>query len=210
LNHVAGAFGYPFRKGAAGAWAVGLPLVLLLPVTFLLVLGYWVAAVRASATDPEAGPPPWRQLGQILRDGFWISLVLALLTLPFALALPALVTAYTGLTARLESDAFLYRSYALVLAVATLALPWGILLLVLLPAATIRYARSNAARDLFDFPAAIGLVRRRFAVWNLVGVAVVTAWAVGLAGLGLLCVGIVPGVFFAMLVSAHATAALDG
>ena len=90
MNHVAGAFGYPFRKGAAGAWAVGLPLVLLLPVTFLLVLGYWVAAVRASATDPEAGPPPWRQLGQILRDGFWISLVLALLTLPFALALPAL------------------------------------------------------------------------------------------------------------------------
>lgn len=210
MNHVARAFGYPFRKGAAGAWAVGIPLVLFLPVTFLLVLGYSVAAVRASAADPEAGPPPWRPLGRLLRDGLWISLALALLTFPFAAVLPALATVYTALTARLESDAFLYRSYAVVLAAATLALPWGILVLVLLPAATIRYARGGAPRYLFDFPAAIGLVRRRFAVWNLVVVAVVTAWAIGLAGLGLLCVGIVPGVFFAILVSAHATAALDG
>jgi hypothetical protein len=38
--------------------------------------------------------------------------------------------------------------------------------------------------------------------------AIVTGWLVGLACAGLLCIGIVPGIFYAILVSAHATAAL--
>ena len=37
---------------------------------------------------------------------------------------------------------------------------------------------------------------------------VVTAWAIGVACVGLVCVGLVPGVFYAILVSAHASAAL--
>jgi hypothetical protein len=37
----------------------------------------------------------------------------------------------------------------------------------------------------------------------------VTGWAIGLACVGLLCVGLVPGVFYAILVSAHASAALQ-
>jgi len=39
-------------------------------------------------------------------------------------------------------------------------------------------------------------------------VAIVTAWAIGLSGVGLALVGLVPGVLYAMLVSAHATASL--
>jgi hypothetical protein len=36
----------------------------------------------------------------------------------------------------------------------------------------------------------------------------VTAWLVGLLGGALCCVGVLPGVFYAILVSAHASAAL--
>jgi hypothetical protein len=53
-------------------------------------------------------------------------------------------------------------------------------------------------------------VRRDFATWNIAAAAIVTGWAAGLACAGLLCVGLVPGVFYAILVSAHAAAALQG
>jgi len=66
----------------------------------------------------------------------------------------------------------------------------------------------GVAADLVDLPAAVRTVRRLFPAWNLVVVAIVTAWAVGLCGLGLALVGVVPGILYAMLVSAHATASL--
>jgi hypothetical protein len=77
-----------------------------------------------------------------------------------------------------------------------------------MPPATARFAQSGVAADLVDLPAAVRTVRRLFPAWNLVVVAIVTAWAVGLCGLGLALVGVVPGILYAMLVSAHATATL--
>jgi hypothetical protein len=61
---------------------------------------------------------------------------------------------------------------------------------------------------MFNFPKAVRGVVRDFATWNLAAAAIVTAWALGLACVGLLCIGIVPGVLYAILVSAHASAAL--
>jgi hypothetical protein len=61
---------------------------------------------------------------------------------------------------------------------------------------------------MFDYPGAIRGVFRDFATWNLSAAAIVTAWAVGLACAGLLCLGVVPGIFYAILVSAYASAAL--
>ena len=76
------------------------------------------------------------------------------------------------------------------------------------PPATARFARSGQVADLVNVVAAVRTVRRRFATWNLVVVAIVTAWAIGLCGLGLALVGVVPGILYAILVSAHATASL--
>jgi hypothetical protein len=90
-----------------------------------------------------------------------------------------------------------------------LALPWGLLSLLLLPHATARFAATGDPRNLFDIAATLRGVRRDFITWNIVAAAIVTAWAVGLACVGLLCIGIVPGVFYAILVSAHAAAALQ-
>jgi hypothetical protein len=62
---------------------------------------------------------------------------------------------------------------------------------------------------MFDLPGSIKAVRRDFTTWNLVAAAIVTSWAIGLACVGLLCAGLVPGALYAILVSAHASAALD-
>jgi hypothetical protein len=77
-----------------------------------------------------------------------------------------------------------------------------------MPHATARFAHSGRPLDLFDLPASIRAVRCDFATWNLAAAAIVTGWAIGLACVGLICVGLVPGVFYAILVSAHASAAL--
>jgi Protein of unknown function (DUF4013) len=207
MDRVAGSFTFPFRTGAGRVWLIGIPLLVLLPLGLVPLLGYTVAVARSAAADPEAGPPPWRPLPRLLAEGLLVALVIAVLTAPFVL-LAAALTAPAGRLLLGVSDPFLRDGLAVVIAGAVAALPWGILLLVLMPPATARFARSGLYADLVDVPAAIRIVSRRFPTWNLAVVAIVTAWAIGLSGVGLALVGVVPGVLYAMLVSAHATASL--
>jgi hypothetical protein len=204
---IGGSFAWPFRGRWQGKWAIGLAVVLLLPLTFILLLGYAVAATRAAAKAPSDGPPPWQRGGRLLADGLSAALAIALLTLPFALAA-------TLLSAPLSSPALWHATDPLLhvegwtLAILFAALPWGIVLLLLMPHATARFAATSRVRHLFDFAASLRSVRRDFASWNIAVAAIVTAWALGLACVGLLCIGLVPGFFYAILVSAHATATL--
>jgi hypothetical protein len=210
MDRVADAFTFPFRRGAARAWLIGIPLLLLLPLGVVPLLGYAVAVTRSAAADPAAGPPPWRPLSRLLGEGFLVAIVIGVLTAPFLWLAASLVGPLSGLLAGV-ADPFLRAGLAWVIGCAAAALPWGILLLVLIPPATARFARSGAIRDLLDLPAAVRTVKRRFTEWNLVVVAIVTAWAIGFSGLGLALLGVVPGAFYAILVSAHATATLaDG
>ena len=175
-------------------------MVLLFPVLFIPLLGYAIAATRAAERDPHQAPPPVRISVGMLVDGFWTSVVVVLTWLPFALALNPLAAALGTATHG--------EPYAHVFAFLVLALPWGLLALLLLPHATAAFAASGEPRDLFNAAAALRGVRRDFMTWNVSAAAMVTAWAIGIACVGLLCVGIVPGVFYAILVCAHAAAAL--
>lgn len=199
LNRIAESFSWPFRGRSRRAWIVGVIVVLFLPLTFVAVFGYAVAAVRAAGD----GPPPWR----FYNGGQWVALALLLLTAPFA------VTGYF-LSAALHSPGLWYASGTLLdvesatTAALILALPWGIVVLLLMPHATARYAASQRARDLFDFASSLRSVRRDFPAWNVAVAAIVTAWAIGLACSALFCVGVVPGMLYAILVSAHAASSL--
>jgi Protein of unknown function (DUF4013) len=208
VNLVAASFAWPFRGGRRSNWVVGVVAVLLLPIAFIPLLGYAVAATRSASLDPEPGPPPWVLSGRLLADGLWTALAVLLVTVPFALALNPF--AYLIEQAHLwhVGDQTLSHLYASIAAGFLLALPWGILLLLLMPHATVRFAATGKARDLFDFASAVRGVRRDFATWNVAAAAIVTAWAIGLACAGLLCVGVLPGIFYAILVSAHASAAI--
>jgi hypothetical protein len=209
VNLVAQSFSWPFRGGWRSAWGPGLVAVLLLPIAFILVLGYAVAATRAAWIDPSKGPPTWSISGRVVSDGFWAALAVLLISAPFVLALGPFATFLDDRHLWRVGDQALAHVYADLAAGFTLALPWGLLLLLLMPHANARFAASGRPRDLFDFSAAIRGVRRDFSTWNLAAAAMVTAWAAGLACIGLLCIGLVPGIFYAILVSAHASAALN-
>jgi hypothetical protein len=173
-------------------------LVLLLPLTFIPVLGYAVAATRAAELDPAQGPPAWRLSARLIYDGSWTTLAIAITVAPFAIAWKPIADALP------VSDPVIAHAIAFFV----VALPWGLLVLLLLPHATAAYALTGHFHDLFDVGASFDGVRRDFSVWNTAAAAMVTAWVVGIACVGLLCVGIVPGIFYAILVSAHAAAAL--
>lgn len=144
----------------------------------------------------------------MLREGLLLAAALAVLTAPFALLAVLLAGVAGPIFTRPGADPLVAAGLAWVVAVAAAAFPWGILLLVLMPAATVRFARTGSFRDLLDLPASLRVVRRRFGDWNLVVVAIVTAWAIGFCGLGLGLVGVFPGLVFALLVSSHAAATL--
>jgi hypothetical protein len=209
VDLVAASFAWPFRGDWRSRWLVGLAMVALLPIAFIPLLGYAVAATRSASTDPNQGLPRWELSVRLLTDGFCIALVVLLITAPFALALSPLASFVDHFHIWHVGDPALSRLYANLAAGFALALPWGIVMLLLVPHATVRFANSGRPIDLFDFPAALRSVARDFATWNLAAAAIVTAWAVGLACVGLVCVGIVPGIFYAILVSAHASATLN-
>src|SRR2546426_8965998 len=60
LNRIADSFSWPFRGSWRQPWLIGVIAILFLPLTFVLVLGYAVAAVRAADEHPGQGPPAWR------------------------------------------------------------------------------------------------------------------------------------------------------
>ena len=210
MKLVAASFGWPFRGEWHSAWLIGVLHLLLLPIAFLPLLGYAVLATRSAATDPGRGLPRWAPSRRLLTDGFWVALAVVLIAAPFALALGPFATLIDQAHLWRMSDPGLSRVYATLSAGFILALPWGIVMLLLMPHATTRFALSGRPADLFDFPTALRSVARDFATWNLAVAAIVTGWALGIACVGLLCIGILPGIFYAILVSAHASAALNG
>lgn len=188
MQRIADAFTWPFHAPPA-RWLVGCTCVIGLPILFIPLLGYSIAATRASE------PPPWSISRRLLSDGFWTALVIALTALPFAVAFLLLRPLRDG-------------AVGAVVVLAALLLVWGFVALLFLPHATAAFAASGRPADLFDFAASLRQVRAHVATWNVVVAAIVSGWAIGLACVALLCVGIVPGVFYAILVSAHAAAAL--
>lgn len=207
MNLVADSFAWPFRGAWRSSWLVGVPVVLLLPLLFIPLLGYAIAATRAAERDPSQGPPPWRLSNRLVSDGSWTFLAIVVTAVPYLVVWP-LAGALQDAHVWQSNDALLSRLHAAILAFFILALPWGMLALLVMPHATARFAATGRPRDLFDFAAALRCVRRDFTTWNLAAAAIVTGWAVGVACAGLLCIGLVPGIFYAILVSAHASAAL--
>ncbi|TMC51355.1 MAG: DUF4013 domain-containing protein [Chloroflexi bacterium] len=197
MRLVAESFAWPFRASWRSAWLVGLLAVIFVPLLFIPLLGYAIEATRTAETGAQ-GPPAWQLSTRLLLDGLWTSAAVLLIALPFALLLNPLASTLHALG---EPNAHVIAFFAL-------ALPWGLVSLLLMPHATAAFASSGRPRDLFDFAAALRGVRRDFMTWNVAAAAIVTSWAIGLACAGVLCVGVVPGVFYAILVSAHAAAAL--
>ena len=195
MRLVAESFAWPFRA-AFSTWVWGCVCVLLLPLLFIPLLGYAVAATQSAELHPDRPPPALHISSPLIWAGAWTSFVVIVTLVPFALALNPLAAAL-GDTA-----------YSHVVAFFVLLFLWGVLVLLLLPHATASFAATGVYTELVDLAAALRGVRRDFARWNLVVVAMVTAWAIAIACAGLLCVGVVPGVFYAILVSAHAAAAL--
>src|SRR5712664_823519 len=147
---VAASFAWPFRGARGTRFAIGTLLALFLPITFIPLLGYSIEATRSAQADPTQPPPPWRLSARLITDGFWTAVVLLLLSAPFVVALNPLADAIGGAHPWHLSYAQ-SQVYAYVAAALLLALPWGLLLLILMPHGTSRFAATRRPGEMFDF-----------------------------------------------------------
>ena len=145
--------------------------------------------------------------GRLLGDGAAVLWAIAVLTLPFVIVALPLAEALHAPTLW-HSTGSLLDVEAATAAALIVALPWGLAMLLLMPHAVARFAAGGSPRDLYDYGASLRSVRSDFATWNVTVAAIVTAWALGVACVALFCIGLAPGIFYAILVSAHATASL--
>ena len=197
---------YPFRPGWRRAWLIGVPLALVCPLGLIPVLGYAVACARAVAAGTSSGLPPWRLGVRLLAEGGLLLAVLLAVTAPFV----ALVWWSSGWIGGLlpVPDPFVARGYGVLIATAPLGLVWALTALLTVPPGLARYARTGRAREFIDFAATLRLLRAHFPAWNLAGVPIVTAWAVALLAVFAGGLGAPFAAFYAILVSAHASATL--
>src|SRR5438270_5611463 len=161
MTQVASAFSYPFKAGAA-AWLLSSLAVLLWPLGLVPLLGYAIAAVRASAADPAQSPPAFRLDRRLISDGAWTALAAGLFSAPFAIAWWPLSSAFLGRVSH-AGEPF-DRIYALLVAGLLLALPWGVLLLIHMPAASARFAAGAQPKELFDIRASLRSIRESYGV----------------------------------------------
>lgn len=201
----AASFGYPFRAGWRHVWAVGVPLAFVCPLGIVPLLGYAIAATRAILAG-ELAPPPWRASARLLRDGALLLCLLLLVTVPFALAID--LGSERIAPAFPVAGSVVRRAYAVLAVGLPLAVAWAFVMLVLVPSGVARYARSGRPADLFDAPAALRTLRRRFWTWNVAGVPIVTAWAIAVLAVPAGLLGAPFAAFYAILVSAHASSTL--
>src|SRR5260370_6761776 len=87
-----------------------------------------------------------------MADGLWASLAVLLVALPFALALNPLASALHALG---EPSAHVGAFFAL-------ALPWGLVSLLLMPHCTAAFAATGKPRDMLKFAASLSLLRHNF------------------------------------------------
>jgi hypothetical protein len=172
------------------------------------LLGYAIQATRAAEIDPSQGPPRWRLSISLVLAGGCVSFAILLSAIPFLLLFNPLADLLSASNFGNFDDPAVAQFSARVLALLLLALPWGLLLLLVMPHATARFAAGHEIHALFDFVSSVRAVASDFTTWNVAAAAIVTGWTVGIACAGLFCIGIIPGIFYAILVSAHAAAAL--
>src|SRR5207237_419509 len=169
---VAESYAWPFRGHWRSRWAPGILCIFVLPLLFIPLLGYAIAATRAAEADPSTGPPSWRLSARLLSDGLWTACAVLLTMLPFLLAWHPLAGVLMRAGASPSHDAWLAGVYAHAFAFSGLALPWGLVALLVLPHATASFAASGRPGDLFNLAAA--LKKRRDVHQAVVGAVSVT------------------------------------
>ncbi|HEY4026656.1 MAG TPA: DUF4013 domain-containing protein [Candidatus Dormibacteraeota bacterium] len=182
-------------------------LVAVLPLSFPLVFGYAVACTRTSVWAPAEAPPSWRVCWRLVADGVWSALQAAVLTAPFAAGAWLLA----GLLVRVwrpTGNAFPDVALDWIAALTVAAMPWGVAMLLVVPPTIARFAVTGRPADLAELRWVVRCVHGRYAEWNVVLVGITTAWALAAVGVAVAGVGVVPGAFYAILVSAHACSAL--
>jgi hypothetical protein len=151
-------------------------------VPALILQGYVVKLIRQVMNGQWDGLPEWEDWGDLLRDGFFVTVAEIVYTLPFILLMIIGIAATGGLASLTGSEdlAGLFATTG-VLGLLCLVLLFVVALLLLMPAILIQYAIKDDFGALFRFSEVFDIIRNNMADILIVFlVSVVAAIVIGL------------------------------
>jgi len=177
-------------------------ILLFIPIVNFMVLGYQLEVLKRVADGMDIPLPEWDDFVGKSIEGLLAFLIALVYNIPTILVvcLPIGLIAMAG-----AADSAVLMSMArLVTACAYCVLPvWGIVVLLILPAAIIRYATTGELMSAFQFGEIFGFIRDNIANY----IVAIILWIVAnfIAGFGVIAcfVGVLFTEFWAYLVMAH-------
>ncbi len=176
---VARSFTYMLKEtGGIGKLVIG-GLLLFIPIIgWAIVGGYFIRTMRGVAGGDDR-LPDWSDFGGLLGKGVlaWVGV--------FIYEVPGLILSRLGAGGSLLSSL------------------WSLVLIVVLPAALIRFAVTDNFGSFFDFREIIDFIRVNLSNYIMAVLLGIVAGIIASFGIILLIIGVVFTIFWAVLVSAH-------
>ncbi|MCO6453445.1 MAG: DUF4013 domain-containing protein [Caldilineales bacterium] len=165
-----------------------------------ILMGYMIAVVRNVRAGSENPLPEWHDWGGMLADGFKLTIIFLIWSLPLIIVwMPGVVL--MALAGNNNSDGF---AATISLCLSCLSILYGLILFVASPAITIRYSESGEFGSGFEFSEILHFTRKYLAE---IIVVVIVLWGVQIiasfVGLLLCGIGLIFTAFWATLVQGH-------
>lgn len=182
-------------------------VVNLIPIVNFAATGYFIEAVRNTAEGRELPLPEWDDFGGKFMKGLMAGIAGFLYALPIMIVVGIIFGLTAAIAGSLEGDTAEIVSSACPLIGNCLLLVYMILLMLILPAATIRYALSGQFGAFFRFGDIMALIKANIGGYII---ALLVALVAGLIAeiVGLIACGI--GFFFTIMWAMLVTANLFG
>ena len=164
-------------------------VILIAPVLSLACFGYEVEVAQRVAAGQARPLPDWNELGQLWRKGAWLGLAYVVYSLPImGLMLFGLFGGAVWIALLAQNDSSQSRANLLgaglvvfILALAVVAILYGLLLSVFRPALVAEYARRGTFGACFNIAGMWRFIRRQPSQYALLwGAELVVGWVVSL------------------------------
>lgn len=176
-------------------------------IGIFFIYGYLARLVRNVIAGVEPPLPEWEDLGEFFSEGLQLFLVTLVYVAPVILVFVgiAIPTAMVGDMS--SSDAVRSLGGGLMSCVGCLMFPIGLAVALWMPAALLMAVVHRQFSAAFDFSHIAAFIKANIGNYLLaIVVWLVARFAAGLAGVALLCIGLIFTMFWSMTVGAHAMA----
>jgi len=177
-------------------------ILLFIPIINFMALGYVLEALKRTADGMDIPLPEWDDFGGKFIKGLMAFLIALVYNIPTILAV-CLQTGLIAMAGAAESDALMSMTGLVTACVYCVVPLWGIVVVLVLPAAIIRYAVTGEFMSAFQFGEIFSFISGNIANYIVAIILYMVASFIASFGVIACFVGVLFTEFWAYLVMAH-------